>query len=434
MVKFNKILSLLSVASLGLVAAKPMKRDTSEFTGACQELSDFLNEKDAELYSCGGTDEEDDIIYLAMKSKTLDQDMIDKLATYDALIEVKVDNVRTIQKDLDLSSLYISELTLDNKFMDSSKNTSIPRGVLKTAVNIYKLNFSRYNIAQKNINEFSALSQLITLGFDSCTFDNDMDYHKLKYLKNLNELYLGTTYINGGKEYMNELPEDICQLKKLKTLSLYRNDLTTLPSCISNLKYLEKLNMEMNDLTVLPPEIGNLTRLKILNLNENQLTTLPAEIGNLAKLKELYLEGNKISSLPDEIGQLTNLKKLNLSYNKIGSISDGLAQLSGLEILNLNSNKIYRIPSRMLSMTHLKELYLGSNKIKEIPANIHKLWRLETLVLSSNQLTQLPESLSRITNLTYLNVAENNIDPETIPEALKNLPNLEIVFGFDDDE
>jgi len=432
MVKFNKILSLLSVASLGLVAAKPMKRATTEFTGICQELSDFLYEKNADLYACGMTENEDDITYLGINSRALNQDMIDKFATYSALNEISIDDVYTVQKGLDLSSLNISNLILDNNYIETTVNTSIPRGVLKTAVNINKLSIFRYDIAQKNINEISTLTQLTTLDFDGCTFDKDIDYHKLKYLKNLNELYFDTIFISGGKGCMKELPEDICQLKKLKTLSLYRNDLTTLPSCISNLKYLEKLNMEMNDLTVLPPEIGALTRLKELNLNENELSSLPAEIGNLAKLKELYLEGNKISTLPDEFGQLTSLKELDLSYNKIGSIPEGLVQLPALEKLDLTHNKVYRIPSSMLSLTHLKELYLGSNKIKEIPEKIYKLWRLETIGLSSNLLTSLPESLSKLKNLTYLNVVENDIDPETVPEALKNLPNLEIIFSYDD--
>jgi len=185
MVKFNKILSLLSVTSLYLVAGKPMERDTFfgvYESGVCKELNKFLNKRNAELYACGMTENEKGVTYLEISTSKLQQDIIDKIAPYSSTLEeVSFDNVQTISKNLNLASLKIPELKFDNK--DTKENFSIPKNVLKTAKNVNKLLIYGFEVSQRNLNDISTLSQLATLDFDSCTFENNLDYRNLKNLK-----------------------------------------------------------------------------------------------------------------------------------------------------------------------------------------------------------------------------------------------------------
>ncbi|MFX1392267.1 MAG: leucine-rich repeat domain-containing protein, partial [Promethearchaeota archaeon] len=69
------------------------------------------------------------------------------------------------------------------------------------------------------------------------------------------------------------LPENIDELKSLKTLNLSDNPLTMIPDSIGNLKSLEVLNLDHTNLTTLPESIRNLTSLQKLNLDSNKLMT-----------------------------------------------------------------------------------------------------------------------------------------------------------------
>ena len=50
----------------------------------------------------------------------------------------------------------------------------------------------------------------------------------------------------------------------------------------------------------LPDEIGELTKLRHLNVRFNRLASLPASIGKLTALKELHLESNRCQVQEDE--------------------------------------------------------------------------------------------------------------------------------------
>jgi len=419
MVKFNKILTSLLVSSLYLVSGKPAA--TNNNADLCKDLKKFLAKKNANLRYCS-LDEEDPtkIGYLNFETSALSQEVVDKVAPFissNPFGKVEIHGLSTFAKNLSFEPLKFERLVLGTK----ADNISIPKNVLKTAKNISIFSIERFNINQRSINDVSALSNLTELVFDGCTFDTNIDYTNLKNLKNLNELHFLTVNLN-------KFPESICQLKKLKVLSFYHDELTTLPSCIKNLKSLEEIDLSTNKVKALPPEIGYLTKLKEFNLSQNKLTAIPAEFGKLKSLKKLELSSNKISTLPDEFGNLSNLTYLSLYDNRIGSIPAVIGNLKNLEYLELSKNKVYRIPSSISKLTNLQDLYLNNNQIKVIPDHIRKLKNLGSLGLSNNLLTELPESLGQLKKINYINVVGNKIDPETIPESLKNIPDLEIVF------
>jgi small GTP-binding protein len=83
------------------------------------------------------------------------------------------------------------------------------------------------------------------------------------------------------------LPPEISELKNLKALFIYNNQLTSLPSEISKLKNLKILDMRDNQLTSLPPEILELG----LNITwEDRFV-----------VEGIFLEGNPLENPPVEI-------------------------------------------------------------------------------------------------------------------------------------
>jgi len=434
MVKFNRILSLLAVSSFyTFVAAKPVEEIKYFFgkyeSGDCKDLNNFLKKQNVELTACGMTKSSEDVTYVEIAGDNINQKVINKIASYsETLNTVTFAKVTSLPKNLNLESLEVNEIRFENEELPyTDKDIYIPKNVLKTAKNVSKIAIYEFNISQKNINEIGSLTKLTALDIDGCTFDKDMDYTNLKNLKNLTTLRLDTIFVKDGK-MIDQFPESICQMKKLKTLTLYRNDLTTLPKCIKNLKNLEQLDVNLNNLQSLPKEIGNLTKLKIANLEENEIENIPVEFGKLTKLETLNLEGNKIATLPEEFGNLTNLKDLDLSYNLIGSIPTAIGNLSNLEKLNFNNNKVYRIPSSITKLVKLVSLELNDNKIKVIADAIRKLKNLEGLSIANNLLTELPEALGELQKLTFLNLAGNDVTEDDIPEALKKLTDINILL------
>jgi len=439
MARINNILSLFAVPSFHSSKTGKLVEKSNNFYGNFEfednsDLNIFLKKQNIELVSYKMT-ANDDITFIEIEGNTINQKTVNKIGSYsDTLESVIFDKVTTFSKNLSLEPLKVNELKFDNSdvpYTGEEQEFYIPKNILKTAKNVNKIAIYGFNISQRNINEIASLTKLTSLDFNDCTFDENMDYTNLKNLKNLTNLYLDTIFIKGeGERKLNELPESICKLKNLKKLISYRNDISSIPKCIKNLTNLEELDFNLNKLISIPKEINNLTNLKVLSLDGNKLETLPEEFGELTKLEELSLLGNKISTLPDEFGNLVSLKKLDLSYNLTGSIPDVIGKLTSLENLNLRNNKIFRIPFSIINLCNLKDLDLSDNKIKDVAVAILELKNLENLSLSDNFITEIPEAISELKNLTYFNLHGNDINADNVPEEVKNLPNLDIVFNY----
>jgi len=268
MVKINTIISLLAASAFSLVAGKPAEGFVSQYeSDFCKELDSYLHSKSVSLVGCST----DDFSSATIQSSTITQDIVDKINTYDGTFDVVVfEKVTKVEKNVNFSSLKSDALYFDNKHLEytgEKKDIYIPKNVLKTAKTISSLSIYGFNLSQRNINEITTLTKLNELYLENCTADLDMDYEKLKNLKNLTDLVLSTVFQKGQEaEYLDEVPESICQLKKLKYLSLYRNDITELPRCMKNLKNLERLDLRLNDIEEddIPKAIKRLPKLEIM--------------------------------------------------------------------------------------------------------------------------------------------------------------------------
>ena len=89
----------------------------------------------------------------------------------------------------------------------------------------------------------------------------------------------------------------------------------------------------------LPEEIGSLKKLETLSLENNVLTSLPTSMKNLNHLRTLSLTGNGFKTFPDVLCDLRTLDAVDLSKNKITEIPANTRVCQVIE-LNLNLNQV----------------------------------------------------------------------------------------------
>lgn len=158
--------------------------------------------------------------------------------------------------------------------------------------------------------------------------------------------------------------------------------------------------------------IQKLKSLKTLDIYKGNLTisSFLVDLENLDSLKLISCNILNISNLE----KLVRLKLLDLSHNKISEIK-GLETLENLSMLSLNSNRISEIKN-LASNSNLKKLLLNYNQITEING-LDNLTKLTHLELSNNQITEI-KGLDKLTKLDYLDLDHNQI------EEIKGLENL----------
>jgi Leucine-rich repeat (LRR) protein len=174
--------------------------------------------------------------------------------------------------------------------------------------------------------------------------------------------------------------------KKVESLYLGNNILSTFIDSLVSLKNLKYLYLSRNNLTALPESLGSLVNLKILDLWFNKVITLPESIGSLKNLEHLNLRNNNLSALPESIGSLVNLK-----------------------VLSLKKNNLTELPDSLGSLVNLESLYLGNNSLAALPESFGSLVNLEHLYLERNNLTALPESIKSLVNLKELDLYDNPV-------------------------
>jgi len=239
-------------------------------------------------------------------------------------------------------------------------------------------------------------------------------------IKNLTKL----EYLDLEQNYdLKKLPENIGDLKNLKTLNLSVCGLKKLPKSICELTRLEALDLSSNKLTRLPENLGNLTRLKELNLNANKLKSLPESFQKLTQLKALELSQNRLKTLPEGISKLQKVKVAELWENRFNELPSGICELKYLTEITMFNNKLTTLPEGIGELSNLRELSLSENSIASLPEAIGKLKKLEKLSLGNNALTDLPDVLFGLVSLEELSLKDNQL--KELPEQISQLLNLE---------
>lgn len=134
------------------------------------------------------------------------------------------------------------------------------------------------------------------------------------------------------------LPESICALKNLKSLSIVNSNIEQLPSLIGELNNLIVMDLtDCHKLFELPATFSQLIHLERLSLAGTLLSELPECITKLTDLHELNLNNcRRLNAIPDFIKELENLYELSLRFcTQLTNLPHSISVLKNLRILNL---------------------------------------------------------------------------------------------------
>ena len=219
---------------------------------------------------------------------------------------------------------------------------------------------------------------------------------------------------------LKQLPNNIGELKNLKTLILSGNTIKNFPEEILELKNLKELTLEANDLKKLPEIITKMSNLESLNLSYNPLQTLPNSFVNLINLKKLVFnyECNHVEFfLPSNFGNLLNLEELRIISCKISSLPETFANLKALRILEISGPEYFIIQDLQPDASY--DNYYFTFKL---PPNFGILPKLEELKIICCHLGTLPESFSNLKSLRKLDIT-NDYKYFLDPKAFELFPN-----------
>lgn len=171
------------------------------------------------------------------------------------------------------------------------------------------------------------------------------DTHKGRIMANVHKsLAHGALILSGYK--LQEVPKSIfntfaIQTGCVKSINLSKNNLTHIPCEMQYFCNITLLNLSYNKLMELPNEICQLKRLKVLRLQTNNLWCLPPSLQSCCSIEILDCSNNALAELPGNVfHNMTGLKEIYLNSNRLVQLPGSLARLKNLEILDLNDNEI----------------------------------------------------------------------------------------------
>jgi Leucine-rich repeat (LRR) protein len=138
-----------------------------------------------------------------------------------------------------------------------------------------------------------------------------------------------TTYSTSTQELKNnKIPDSIFQMTNLLHLSITGMDcdygdrancwmIKEIPNEIKNLKKLTTLRLTLNSVSTIPNGLTELNNLTLIDLTDNAGLNNIDNLAKLQNLEYLYLNGCGLTKLPDNIGDLKYLKKLGLVGNHL---------------------------------------------------------------------------------------------------------------------
>lgn len=250
-----------------------------------------------------------------------------------------------------------------------------------------KINLAEYGLVSlpKELYRFKNLKQL-NLN------DNNLEALKIKKakFKNLHILSL-------QNNFLTEKKLKISKKHNLAILNLNRNYITSIPKKNGNTKSLLMASNFVSSLN--NRSLKRIKRVQTLNLYDNALSTIEGNISRLQNLQELDVYRNSLISLPAEISTLTKLTQLAASYNNISVLPENLDKLPNLTTLYVHHNKIKQLP--ILPNT-LELLDVGYNSISDISTPVTPLINIKSLDYSNNNVSGSLEFLFGLKNLEDL--------------------------------
>nr|XP_046247697.1 leucine-rich repeat-containing protein 39 isoform X1 [Scatophagus argus] len=163
---------------------------------------------------------------------------------------------------------------------------------------------------------------------------------------------------------VTEIPRQIGKLNRLRELLLSYNRIQLVPEELSSCESLERLELAMNrDLNQLPDQLRNLKKLQHLDLSMNDFTCIPDCVVGLPALEWLDMGGNRLQHLPEDIHRMEKLHTLWLQRNRLETLPDNISRMASLDTLVLSSNQLRDIPPLMEDMSNLRFVNFRDNPL-----------------------------------------------------------------------
>ncbi|KAK1153801.1 volume-regulated anion channel subunit LRRC8C-like [Acipenser oxyrinchus oxyrinchus] len=232
-----------------------------------------------------------------------------------------------------------------------SNISKVPNAFFDTASHLTHLSIHNQGAKLLNLTNVKKLFCLTHLRLLHCNMERI--FSSVFSFQNLQELDLMDNNLKSTEELASGQ-----QLRKLISLNLSHNKITSIQPQISKITGLEKLYLHKNKITALPPSLFKLSKLLVLDVSHNNLTEIPADIEQLSHLQHFIASNNSISGLPNELFSCTKLRVLVLSRNNITYLSPLVGQLSDLHLLDLKNNKLNTLPVELTLCLNLRDSQL----------------------------------------------------------------------------
>lgn len=269
-------------------------------------------------------------------------------------------------------------------------------------------------------------NHIIQLSMNECNLMNETIPEELWELKYLKTLCISTNMIS-------RFPEDILQLQNLVRLDLNGNQIRVITGKLKGLKHLERLNLAGNQLETVPLDIGLLPSLRSLRLNSNRLCVLPNIDPNCnwSQLETLELDGADIKELPQWLFSLKALKALSLSKLHLNHFPEEICHLQTLERLYLDSTKLLIWPDKIILPSNMRYIVLDGAYLTSIAGT--GICRIpDAIVELKPKYVRNQQSIDKTNPLFQVSLGGNisnqlddkqlfNDDPNISYEYLKNL-------------
>ena len=208
---------------------------------------------------------------------------------------------------------------------------------------------------------------------------------------------------------LEEVPQSLKILKRLKKLDLGTNSLKSIPDWIGEFKDLNYLNLNRNCLKTIPKSIFLLSKQNFAQRYVNKgvhphdapvLSILEILTGHT--LKNINFFGGHGEMRHFELNEEGFIKALHIDLASLGPlqfIPKYISLLTHLEKLIISDRAIDTFPEVLMELSNLKILYITSSSIEVIPNSIEKFTFLEEFNLSGNKICEIPESIGKLISL-----------------------------------
>ena len=168
---------------------------------------------------------------------------------------------------------------------------------------------------------------------------------------------------------VNNLFDEICQLKQFTDIIIRGSEIINIPQSISQLSNLTKLSVSTWESLTIHEDICKLTKLTELNITNCNLLEIPEAIFQLKNLNRLNIAGNDISTLPKNISKLKDLTSLNISNNYITTLPTSMCLLESLISLHIDVGILKDLPKHRYNQA-LEGFDIKVNAINNLPLSL----------------------------------------------------------------